>query len=252
MDSLLDVWRPDLRFQEHPELEKHTMKEISEIKKEINRYIDSTNVNANTTPQDIKRLCAEAREYNFASVAVNPHYVKKAVELLKGSGTLVDCAVGFPLGSTTTAIKAAEAREAIESGAREIDMVINIGELKGGNDAFVEADIRAVVDTAAQYGVLVKVVIETDLLTNDEKVRACKASLHAGAKFVKTSTGTRAGGATESDVRLMGKAVQHKIGVKAAGGMRSWEIAKTMLLAGATRLGTSYGVKIVTEAREES
>lgn len=226
------------------------MENLNQIRLSIHRYIDLTNVKAEARLQDIELMCAEAIQYNFAAVAVNPHYVKRCSETLKGTTTAVACAVGFPFGATTSGIKAAEAEEAIANGASEIDMVINIGELKSGNDTFVRDDIQAVVAISHPHRVLVKVVIEAELLTDIEKVLACRAALQAGADFVKTSTGTRPGGATAADVRLMAEAVEYKLQVKAAGGIRSWETAKTMIAAGASRLGTSSGVKIILEANE--
>ena len=215
----------------------------------INRYIDQTNVKAEAQLDEIERLCYDALEYRFASVAVNPYYVKHCADILKGSMTAVDCAVGFPFGANTSRIKALEAQEAIDNGATEIDMVLNIGQLKSGNDQYVTEDIREVAKVTYRENALLKVVIETVLLTDDEKVRACLAALNGGADFVKTSTGTRPGGATIADVLLMVETVGNKMQVKAAGGIRSWETARKLIDAGATRLGTSAGIIIFKEAQ---
>lgn len=221
---------------------------MEQLHLKIHRYIDHTLVKADARPKDIDHMCVEAKKYNFAAVAVNPHYVKRCAEQLKGTSTVVVCAVGFPFGATTSNIKAAEAAEAIANGASEIDMVINIGELISGNDNIVLEDIQAVVAVAQPHNIPVKVIIEADLLTDDEKTRACQAAYKAGANYIKTSTGTRSGGATEADVHLILESVEDKLQVKASGGIRSWETAKRMVAAGATRLGTSSGTKIVEEA----
>ena len=202
---------------------------MEQLHLKIQRYIEHTSVNADARPMDIDRLCAEAKKYNFLAVAVNPHYVKRCAKQLKGSSTFVVCAVGFPLGATTSSIKAAEATEAISNGASEIDMVINIGELKGKNDNIVLKDIQAVVAVAQPGNIPIKVIIETDLLTHDEKIRASQAAYMAGANFVKTSTGTRVGGANIADIRLILESVDYKLQVKAAGGIRSWKTAKMMI-----------------------
>jgi len=201
------------------------------------------------TRDQIVQLCREAREYGFASVCVNPSYVKLAAELLRGSSVKVCSVVGFPLGATLPEVKAYEARRAIEEGAAEIDMVINIGALKSGDLELVKRDIASVVDVCHAKGALCKVIIEAALLTDEEKVLACQLARAAGADYVKTSTGFGPGGATVQDVALMRRTVGPEMGVKAAGGIRSYEAAKSMVEAGATRIGASAGVKIVQEAR---
>jgi len=210
--------------------------------------IDHTLLKPEASETDIKKLCQEAVQYGFASVCVNPSWVKKAAEFLKGSNIPVCTVIGFPLGATLSDVKAFEARRVIFNGAREVDMVINIGALKSGDDCAVEDDIRAVAQAAHENGVLLKVIIETALLTDDEKVRACLASKNAGADFVKTSTGFAKGGATVEDVRLMRRVVGSNLGVKASGGVKGIEDARAMFEAGATRIGASVGVKIAQEA----
>jgi len=210
--------------------------------------VDHTLLKPEASETDIKKLCQEAVQYGFASVCVNPAWVKKASEFLKGSNVPVCTVIGFPLGATLSDVKAFEARRAIFNGAREVDMVINIGALKSGDDCTVEDDIRAVAQAAHENGVLLKVIIETALLTDDEKVRACLASKNAGADFVKTSTGFAKGGATVEDVRLMRRVVGANLGVKASGGVKGIEDARAMFEAGATRIGASVGVKIAQEA----
>lgn len=187
--------------------------------------IDHTLLKADATKEQIKKLCEEAKEYKFASVCVNPGWVKYASELLEGSGVNVCTVIGFPLGATTLETKVFETKNAIENGAAEVDMVINIGALKDGDNDFVEKEIRAVVE-AAKGQALTKVIIEACLLTEEEKVRACELAVKAGADYVKTSTGFSTGGATVEDVKLMRKTVGPDIGVKASGGVRSAEDAK--------------------------
>jgi len=211
--------------------------------------IDHTNLRPEATPSQIVRLCEEAREFGFGSVMINPCYVALACSQLRGSDVKVGAVVGFPLGATLTSVKVFEAGEALKLGAREIDMVMNIGALKAGEREVVQSDIRAVADIVHSHGALLKVILETGLLTNDEKVLACELSEKAGADFVKTSTGFLGGVATVEDVALMRRAV--KIGVKASGGIRTASDAKAMIEAGANRLGTSSGVKIVSELRNE-
>lgn len=206
--------------------------------------IDHTLLRADARETEIRQLAEEAKKYNFASVCVNPARVALAAELLKGTDVKVCTVIGFPLGASTSEVKAFEAGDAIAKGATEVDMVINIGALKDGNDELVERDIRAVVEAAAGKA-LVKVIIETCLLTDEEKVRACELSVKAGADFVKTSTGFSTGGATPEDVALMRKTVGDKVGVKASGGVRSREDMERMIEAGATRIGASSGVKIM-------
>jgi deoxyribose-phosphate aldolase len=210
--------------------------------------IDHTLLKPEASEADIRKLCEEAAQYGFASVCVNPAWVKRAAEFLRGSGVPVCTVIGFPLGATLPDVKAYEARRSIFNGAREVDMVINIGALKSGDDCTVEDDIRAVADAAHENGVLCKVIIETALLTDEEKVRACLASKNAGADFVKTSTGFSKGGATAHDVALMRRAVGSSLGVKASGGVKGIDDARAMFEAGATRIGASVGVKIAQEA----
>ncbi|HEX8338197.1 MAG TPA: deoxyribose-phosphate aldolase, partial [Pyrinomonadaceae bacterium] len=210
--------------------------------------VDHTLLKPEASEADITRLCEEAARHGFASVCVNPSWVKTSACVLRGSGVPVCTVVGFPLGATLPDVKAYETRRAIFDGAREIDMVINIGALKSGDDCAVEYDVRAVVEAAHEAGVLVKTIIETALLTDEEKVRACLAAKRAGADFVKTSTGFAKSGATVADVALMRRTVGPDLGVKAAGGVRGIEDARAMVEAGATRIGASVGVKIAQEA----
>ncbi|MCY8935370.1 deoxyribose-phosphate aldolase [Peribacillus frigoritolerans] len=206
--------------------------------------IDHTLLKADATKEQIKVLCEEAREYSFASVCVNPTWVKYASELLEGSEVKVCTVIGFPLGANTPETKAFETKDAIANGAHEVDMVINIGALKDKDDELVERDIRAVV--AASTGkALSKVIIETSLLTDEEKVRACELAVKAGTDYVKTSTGFSTGGATVEDIALMRKTVGPDIGVKASGGVRNTSDAQNVIEAGATRIGASAGVSIV-------
>lgn len=206
-------------------------------------YIDHTLLKPEATREQIVTLCREALKYNFYSVCINPSYVKMAVELLRNSDVKVCAVVGFPLGATTSAVKAFEAREAVENGAAEIDMVIHIGALKDGDKDYVLRDIASVVESAG--GNTVKVIIETGLLSDEEKKLACLLAKEAGAHFVKTSTGFGAGGATPADIQLMRETVGAEFGVKASGGVRTPDAAKTMIDAGATRIGTSSGIAIV-------
>lgn len=210
---------------------------------DIAARIDHTLLKATATSDEIRELCAEAREYQFASVCVNPGYVPLAAELLRGSPVKVCTVVGFPLGATTTFSKAAETKEAVANGADEIDMVINIGALKNGEDHLVEEDMRAVVQAAS--GRITKSIFETALLSDDEVVRACRMAKRAGLDYVKTSTGFGPGGATVHHVALMRKTVGRSMGVKASGGVRDLEGAREMIAAGATRIGASASVKIV-------
>jgi deoxyribose-phosphate aldolase len=210
--------------------------------------IDHTLLKPEASESDIRKLCDEAAKFGFASVCVNPAWVKTAAEFLRGTGVPVCTVIGFPLGATLSDVKAYEARRAIFNGAKEVDMVINIGALKSGDDCAVEDDIRSVVDAAHENRVLCKVIIETALLTNEEKVRACLAAKNAGADFVKTSTGFSKGGATVDDIALMRRTVGTELGVKASGGVKGIEDARAMFEAGATRIGASVGVKIAQEA----
>ncbi|MDX1614544.1 MAG: purine-nucleoside phosphorylase [Candidatus Promineifilaceae bacterium] len=210
--------------------------------------IDHTLLKPDATSKQIEQLCQEARTHRFASVCINPIHVERAAALLEGSGVKVCTVVGFPLGAVTAADKVRETEKAIAEGATEVDMVINIGALKDGNDSLVEREIRAVVLAAHRQGVLAKVIIENGLLNDDEKVRACQLAQTAGADFVKTATGFSAGGATEEDVALMRRTVGPHMGVKAAGGIRSLADARAMIAAGANRIGTSTGVAIARDA----
>jgi deoxyribose-phosphate aldolase len=217
-------------------------------KKQVARLIDHTLLKPEATPAQVERLCDEARRYGFASVCVNPVYVKLAAEKLAGSGVAVCTVVGFPLGATTTSIKVQEAQQAMADGASEIDMVIHIGALKAGDHDAVQKDIAAVAAACHAGGALLKVIIEAVLLSDKEKVIACQLAQAAGADFVKTSTGFAGGGATVEDVRLMRRAVGPHMGIKAAGGVRSYADAMAMVEAGATRIGASAGVEIVEQA----
>jgi len=208
-------------------------------------FIDHTLLKPDATKEQIKQLCEEAKKYGFASVCVNPYWVKDCKQILKGTKVNVCTVIGFPLGATTTATKVFETAQAIEQGADEIDMVINIGLLKARDYERVKEDIKEVVDAAS--GRLVKVIIETCLLSDEEKVKACQLAVDAGAAFVKTSTGFSTGGATMEDVALMRKTVGEQVGVKASGGIRSLAEMLKMIDAGATRIGTSSGVKIIEE-----
>ncbi len=213
--------------------------------------IDHTLLKADATRQEIEHLCREASQFKFATVCVNPVWVATAARLLNGSGVGVCSVVGFPLGATTGDVKAYETRRAIYDGAREIDMVINVGALKSGDLRVVERDIEAVASTCRECGALSKVIIEAALLTDDEKITACTLAKAAGADYVKTSTGFGPGGATAADVALMRRVVGAEMGVKAAGGVRDLDGLKAMVAAGATRVGASAGVKIVQQARGE-
>jgi deoxyribose-phosphate aldolase len=224
---------------------------IGEVPKDVAKLIDHTLLKPETTYQQIDTLCNEALKFGFASVCVNPVHVKRCAAKLKGSPVAVCTVIGFPLGATPSEIKALEARKAIRDGAREIDMVINIGALKSGDVRSVYEDIRMVADSARDGGALLKVIIETALLSDEEKIAACVAAKKARANFVKTSTGFAKGGATAADVALMAQAVDHRLGVKASGGVGSAAEAEKMIAAGATRIGASVGVRIVQEARGE-
>src|SRR5882762_9434068 len=210
--------------------------------------IDHTMLKPEATDEEIKRLCEEAARYHFASVCVNPTWVRAASCNLQGTGVPVCTVIGFPLGATLSDVKAYEARRSIFDGAREVDMVINVGALKSGDDCLVEHDIRSVVEVAHEYNAICKVIIETALLTADEQVRACLAAKKAGADFVKTSTGFSKGGATVADIALMRRTVGPELGVKASGGVKNIDDARAMVEAGATRIGASVGVKIAQEA----
>lgn len=212
-------------------------------KKDLARMIDHTILKAEATEVEVEKLCTEALEYNFASVCVNPSMVEKAAEILKGSEVKVCTVIGFPLGATTTEVKAFETEDTIKKGATEVDMVINVGKLKEGNLEYVKKDIEAVVN-AAKGKALAKVIIETCLLTDEEKITACKLSKEAGADFVKTSTGFSTGGATARDIKLMRETVGPDLGVKASGGVRTNADALAMIENGATRIGASASIAI--------
>ena len=211
----------------------------------IAKMIDHTMLKADATTETIKRYCSEAKEYGFASVCVNTCHVPLVAEELKGSDVKVCCVVGFPLGAMSTTAKAFEAKTAVQEGADEVDMVINVGGMKDRNYEMVKADIKAVVD--ASEGRTVKVIIETCLLTKDEIVKACELSVEAGASFVKTSTGFSTGGAIPSDVALMKKTVGDRAKVKASGGIRTYEQAMELINAGADRIGAGNGVILLAK-----
>lgn len=217
-------------------------------KVEIARFIDHTLLKPEATPAQVGQLCDEARRYRFAAVCINPVYVKLAAESLAGSGVAVCAVVGFPLGTNVTAVKVYEAERVIVDGASEVDMVIHVGALKAGDHVYVRQDIAAVAAACHERGALLKVILETVLLSDAEKVSACQLAQAAGADFVKTSTGFAGGGATVEDVRLMRRTVGPQMGVKAAGGVRSYVDALAMIEAGANRIGASAGVKIVEQA----
>jgi len=217
-----------------------------DVPQDLARYIDHTLLKPDATAADIDRLCSEAAEHRFAAVCVNPTWVRRAADNLRETDVAVASVIGFPFGASTTEVKAMEARRAIRDGASEIDMVINIGELKSGMYDTVREDIARVSDACREAGAASKVIIETGLLTDEEKVVACNLARQAKADFVKTSTGYSKGGATVFDVALMREVVGPKMGVKASGGIRTAEDVQDMIAAGATRIGASAGVKIVT------
>jgi deoxyribose-phosphate aldolase len=217
--------------------------------RELARRIDHTLLKADASQEQIEKLCGEARRHSFATVCVNPYWVRLCSQLLAGSETAVCTVAGFPLGATPPEVKAFEAARSVADGAAEVDMVMNVGALKSADHRVVARDIAGVVDAVHSGGARVKVIIEAALLTDDEKVKACVLSRAAGADFVKTSTGFGPGGATAADVALMRRVVGPGMGVKAAGGVRDLEGAKAMLQAGADRIGASVGVKIVEESR---
>lgn len=218
---------------------------------EIAQTIDHTILKPEASLGDVQKLCEEARQYNFYSVCVNPTYARQAKAALVGTDVKVCCVVGFPLGANPPENKAMEARRAIREGAKEIDMVINVGAMKSGDEAYVLKDIRAVAEACRDGSALLKVILETSLLTDREKVRVCELAMKAGADFVKTSTGFGSAGATAEDIALMAKTVApRKLGVKASGGVRTYEDAAKMIRAGATRIGASSGINIVKRAIE--
>lgn len=216
---------------------------------QIARTIDHTLLKPDATPEQVRQLCEEANTYQFACVMVNPFYARLAAQLLANSNVKVGVVIGFPLGANLTQVKVFETELALNDGATEVDMVINIGALKAGENELVERDIAGVVQMAHSRNALVKVIIETALLTDEEKVRACQLAQKAGADFVKTSTGFSSGGATVEDVALMRRVVGPNVEVKASGGIKTLADAEKMIAAGATRLGASAGVKIVQEAK---
>jgi deoxyribose-phosphate aldolase len=222
------------------------MKEWTKVT--LAKTIDHTLLKATASERQLKELCAEARKFGFFSVCVNPYWVPLCVKELNGSGIVVCSVVGFPLGANAPSVKAEETRVAVQQGAREVDMVINVGAVKSGDWKTVESDIRGVVEAADKTPV--KVIIETCYLTDEEKVKACEAAMAAGARFVKTSTGFGTGGASPEDIKLIRKVVGEKLRIKAAGGVRTYHDAIQMLDAGADRIGASSGVAIVSELPE--
>lgn len=222
------------------------------LTKPLNKYFDHTLLKADATADQIDKLCREAAEYDFYSVCVNSANVAQCKDMLKDTDVKIAAVVGFPLGACTTATKVFETEEACKDGASEIDMVINIGALKEGGDEFVYEDIKAVVDAAAKYDAIVKVIIETCLLTDEEKEVACRLSEDAKAAFVKTSTGFSTGGATEADVALMRKAVDGRLQVKASGGIRDYDTVMAMIAAGADRIGASASVAVMEDSKSRS
>jgi deoxyribose-phosphate aldolase len=218
---------------------------------EIAKQIDHTLLKPDASKKDIKKLVEEAKKYNFASVCIHPSWVTFAAEQLAGHEVKVCTVIGFPLGANTTETKVFETKDAIARGATEVDMVINIGALKSGDDKLVEKDIYEVVQVAKGKA-LVKVIIETGLLTEDEKVRACQLAVHAGADFVKTSTGFGGGGATVEDIALIRRTVGEKVGIKASGGVRTRKDAIKMINAGASRIGASASIAIISDRNEST
>lgn len=218
----------------------------------LNKYIDHTLLKADATQESIKELCRQAKEYDFMSVCINSSNIELAKEELKGTDVKICTVIGFPLGATTTESKVFETTDAIEKGADEVDMVLNIGALKSKNFDIVLRDISEVAKAAHNKGKILKVILETCLLEKDEIIKACQLSKEAGADFVKTSTGFSTGGAKEEDVALMRKTVGDLMGVKASGGIRTLEKAKLMIENGATRLGVSAGVQIMEELESEN
>jgi deoxyribose-phosphate aldolase len=219
---------------------------IAEVPADLAHYIDHTLLDPAATRADIDLLCAEAKQYGFAAVCLNPAWVRRAYENLAGSDVAVASVIGFPLGAATTEVKVLETRRALRDGAREIDMVINVGRLKSGMHEWVGDEIRKIAEVCHAAGAITKVIIETSLLTDEEKVVACRLAKEAGADMVKTSTGWGSGGATVADGAVMRATVGPEMGVKASGGIRTAEDVHAMIAAGATRIGASAGVKIVT------
>ncbi|HCT64944.1 MAG TPA: deoxyribose-phosphate aldolase [Lachnospiraceae bacterium] len=215
----------------------------------IEKFVDHTMLKPEATASDIKKLCAEAKKYGFRTVCINPCYVRLAAKELVGCDSDVCTVIGFPLGASHSDVKSFEAKKAVEDGANEVDMVINIGAVKANDMEYVTQDIRTVVD-AVNGKAIVKVIIECCLLNDEEKILSCKAAMNAGASFVKTSTGFSSGGATISDVTLMKKVVGEKMSVKAAGGIRDYATAAEMIKAGADRIGASVGIEILAESKK--
>ena len=221
---------------------------LAKVSPEIAALIDHTLLKPEATRDDVIKLCEEAAEFGFASVCVNPNWVPVAAAVLRGSDVKVCTVVGFPLGATLALVKVYETEQAVKLGAQEIDMVISVGALRSGDDTLVEQDIRGVAEAAHAGGAILKVILECALLNEEQIVRGSQLALMAGADFVKTSTGFAAGGATAKDVELMRMVVGEDVGVKAAGGIRTYEDLKEMLKAGATRIGASASVKIIKQA----
>jgi deoxyribose-phosphate aldolase len=217
-------------------------------KTELARMIDHTILKPEATPDEVRKICREALEYHFASVCVNPIYVPLVAQELRGSDVLICTVVGFPLGATSTAAKVSETELALAQGAQEVDMVLAVGMLKAGQNDAVKSDIAALAAVCHAHGAILKVILETALLTNEEKVRACELSKAAGADFVKTSTGFSKSGATAEDIALMRRTVGPELGVKASGGVRTYAQALAMIEAGASRIGASTSINIVEEA----
>lgn len=213
---------------------------------QLNKFIDHTLLRADASKKEIEKLCAEAKQHNFASVCVNPYYISLCAELLKGTDVKVCTVIGFPLGQMTTKAKCDEALDAINKGATEVDMVLNIAALKANNLTYVTDEIRQIKDICHQHNAILKVIIETCLLSKENKIDACKCVSAAKADFIKTSTGFSTAGATVEDVALMKQYVDPSVKIKAAGGIRSKEDAIAMINAGASRLGTSKGVMLVS------
>ena len=225
--------------------------DAEDVPVDLAKYIDHTMLKPDVTSEEIDQLCDEALEYGFASVCINPTWVKRSAERLRGSAVKVCTVIGFPLGANTSQVKALEARRALRDGAREVDMVINVGALKSGMNELVRKDIEQVVDAAHEGGAICKVILETALLTDEQKVIASALAKQAKADYVKTSTGFAGGGATIYDVALMRETVGPDMGVKASGGVRTLEDAEDMIAAGATRIGASAGVQIVSGTEGE-
>ena len=229
---------------------EHAIKNIDISPEELAAMIDHTKLKPYETQDSIKKLCEEARKYNFATVCVHPIWISLAKQQLKNTNIKVDTVIGFPLGSTLPNVKAWEAKKTLEEGADELDMVINIGALREGNYRLVEEDIKGVVQTAKEYGAIVKVILEVGYLTDEQIIEACQIAKRAGVDYVKTATGFGPMGATIHHVKIMRNAVGKEVGVKAAGGIRNFKDALRMIAAGANRIGTSTGVDIIESYRE--